>query len=130
MGLLSRPNKYIEGFKDLSKRPVLLDMIVKTLPMLLTSGKIINRPNLYELYLKGEIQRQKILKRRQLLLSEDIRFELLKVLALDFYIGKIQGINFNESLKNRITSQTSSRSIRSVHRDFLNCSFLIRERYL
>ena len=63
----------IAGLSDLSRRPVLLDMIVKTLPQLISSGKRINRPNLYETYLKGEIKRQKILKQRTLLLSDIVR---------------------------------------------------------
>jgi predicted NACHT family NTPase len=53
----------IPGLSDLSHRPVLLDMIVRTLPDLISSGKAINRPNLYETYLLGEIKRQKITKR-------------------------------------------------------------------
>lgn len=36
--------KNIEGLSDLSRRPVLLDMIVKTLPQLIASGESINRP--------------------------------------------------------------------------------------
>lgn len=89
----------IEGLSDLSRRPVLLEMIAKTLPQLIASGKPINRPNLYETYLMGEIKRQKILKKRKLLLSEPARFSLLQHLALDFFVGDLSAITFTDALK-------------------------------
>jgi hypothetical protein len=55
----------IGSLSDLSQRPVLLDMIVKTLPRLISSGEAINLPNLYKNYLLGEMKRQKVLKKRE-----------------------------------------------------------------
>ena len=70
--------KSIGNLSDLSQRPVLLDMIVKTLPRLISSGDTINLPNLYKNYLIGEMKRQKILKKRSFLLSDNDRFQLLE----------------------------------------------------
>jgi hypothetical protein len=75
----------IQELKDLSHRPVLLEMIVKTLPKLIESGITINLNNLYKTYLSEEIKRQKIAKKRELLLTEKSRFRILETLAIDNY---------------------------------------------
>jgi hypothetical protein len=118
----------IPGLSDLSRRPVLLDMIVKTLPQLIASGKPINRPNLYETYLLGEIKRQKIMKKRTLLLSEDTRFSLLQQLALDFFGGEILAITFSDSQRyiEKFVKPPGA-ELEAYTRDFLTCSFLMRE---
>lgn len=118
----------IPGLSDLSGRPVLLEMIVKTLPELIASGKPVNRPNLYETYLKGEIRRQRILKKRELLLSEDLRFSMLQQLALDFYDGTIPVITFSEGLSRVCDCVKVPRGEGEAYtREFLTCSFLARE---
>ncbi|MBN1762425.1 MAG: NACHT domain-containing protein [Methanomicrobia archaeon] len=118
----------IEGLSDLSRRPVLLEMIAKTLPQLITSGKSINRPNLYETYLMGEIKRQKILKKRTLFLPEPARFSLLKHLALDFFVGDISAITFTDALKHVAEVINPPKGdLEAYTREFLTCSFLIRE---
>ena len=120
--------KKIDGLSDLSRRPVLLDMIVKTLPKLIASDIPINRPNLYETYLKGEIKRQKILKKRTLLLTEDSRFLLLQHLALDFYVSEISMITFTDGQKHiEKVVKPPKGEIEAYTRDFLTCSFLIRK---
>lgn len=120
--------KNIEGLSDLSRRPVLLDMIVKTLPKLIVSGESIDRPNLYETYLRGEIKRQRILKHRTFLLTEDSRMTLLQNLALDFYVGEIPAITFTDGLKHveKIIDPPKN-ELEAYTRDFLTCSFLIRK---
>lgn len=118
----------IPGLSDLSRRPVLLDMIVKTLPRLIASSKPINRPNLYETYLSGEIKRQKIQKQRSLLLSETTRLSLLRQLALDFYTGETSAIEFTDTLGCIEKTVNPPRGeLEACTRDFLTCSFLIRE---
>lgn len=117
----------IPGLADLSRRPVLLDMIVKTLPKLIESGGPIDRPNLYRTYLLGELRRQKIVKKRQLLLSEDKRFSMLENLALDFCGSEAKSVNFESALdyvREQINPPKSE--VESHTRDFLTCSFLIR----
>jgi Restriction endonuclease/NACHT domain/Pentapeptide repeats (8 copies) len=118
----------IPGLSDLSRRPVLLDMIVRTLPELIASGKPINRPNLYETYLLAEIKRQKLLKRRELLLPEGTRFALLQNLSLDIYSGDISTITFSDAL-NRVCSSINppKSELEAYTREFLACSFLMRK---
>ncbi len=120
--------KKIDGLSDLSRRPVLLDMIVKTLPQLIAGDIPINRPNLYETYLKGEIKRQKIIKKRTFLLTEDSRFLLLQHLALDFYVDEISVITFNDGQKHiEEVIKPPKGEIEAYTRDFFTCSFLIRK---
>lgn len=117
----------IPGLSDLAQRPVLLSMIVRTLPELVESGKEINRANLYETYLQGELRRQKIDKRRQLLLTEQMRFEILEDLALEFHTSR-GGITFRDARERvaRATRKTNE-ELEHLARDFLTCSFLLRE---
>jgi hypothetical protein len=115
----------LAGFSD---RPVLLDMIVRTLPELLGSGKPINRPNLYETYLVGEIKRQKILKKRVLLLGEEIRFSIMRTLALKFLAPPSGAFTFSEA-KSLIEECAGPprEELEAYTRDFLTCSFLVRD---
>lgn len=118
----------IPGLADLSHRPVLLEMIVRTLPQLIATGKPINRPNLYELYLEGEIKRQKISKQRKLLLTDDTRLSLLQQLATDFYTKEVFAINYKDALLSiEVFIQPPRSELEMYTRDFLTCSFLIRK---
>ena len=121
--------RQIADLSDLSRRPVLLDMIVKTLPKLIASGKPVNRPNLYETYLLGEIRRQKILKRRALLLTDVARFSLLQHLSLDLYTGEIENISFADATAHmEQLIKPPKAELEAYTRDFLTCSFLMRKR--
>jgi hypothetical protein len=118
----------IPELRDLSHRPVLLDMIVKTLPELISSGKPINRCSLYETYLRGEIKRQKIQKKRVLLLTDDTRFALMRELALRFLSPPSGEFTFADAL-GLITEHAGPprHEAEAWTREFLNCSFLVRE---
>lgn len=117
-----------QGLSELSSRPVLLDMIVKTLPQLIESGVKINRSNLYKTYLNAEIRRQKIIKGRTLLLSNEDRFSLLKNIAMDIYDGRISVITQLDALKYiEKYLKVSKNELEFYSRDFLTCSFLIRK---
>jgi NACHT domain-containing protein/pentapeptide repeat protein len=117
----------IRSLSDLSQRPVLLDMIVKTLPKLIESGTTINLPNLYKTYLVGEIKRQKVLKRRTLLLTDQDRLSLLQQLAVDFYTNSISAITFPDAL-NRVEQRVGppKQELEAHGREFLTNSFLVR----
>lgn len=117
----------IGNLSDLSQRPVLLDMIVKTLPVLIASNTLINRPNLYKTYLVGEIKRQKIQKRRKFLITEEDRLSLLRQLAVSVYNGDITVMNFADA-KTRIEEKIKppKYELDAHARDFLTNSFLIR----
>ena len=117
----------IGSLSDLSQRPVLLDMIVKTLPRLISSGEAINLSNLYKNYLLGEMKRQKVLKKRSFLLSDDDRVNLLQDLALDVYQSQTQSLTFSEAQKRIERDLKPPKHELEAHtRDFLTNSFLIR----
>ncbi len=118
----------IDSLSDLSQRPVLLDMIVKTLPKLIEGNTVINLPNLYKTYLSEEIKRQKILKKRTFLLTEEARFTLLQGLAVDIYSTVISSITFVDAI-NRIeqTIKPPKQEVEAYTREFLTNSFLIRK---
>ena len=119
--------KRIGSLSDLSQRPVLLDMIVKTLPRLISSGEAINLPNLYKNYLLGEMKRQKVLKKRSFLLSDDDRLQLLQDLAVDIYQISSQSLTFTEAQKRIERDLKPPKHELEAHtRDFLTNSFLIR----
>jgi hypothetical protein len=117
----------IGRLSDLSQRPVLLDMIVKTLPTLIANKIPINLPNLYKTYLVGEIKRQRVQKKRTLLISEEDRFALLQLMAVDVYTSVIPAINFTDA-RNLIegTLKPPKYELEAHTRDFLTNSFLIR----
>jgi len=120
--------KAIPGLADLAHRPVLLDMIAKTLPQLIAGGKPIDRPNLYETYLTGEIQRQKVQKRRALLVPDKARFSLMQSLALQWFSEQEAGLTFSRAkvLVKRAV-KPPDHELDAYTRDFLTCSFLARE---
>ncbi len=119
--------KQIGSLSDLSQRPVLLDMIVKTLPRLIASGEAINLPNLYKNYLIGEMKRQKVLKKRSFLLSDNDRLKLLQGLAIEIYSNATQSITFTDAQK-RIERDIKppKHELEAHTRDFLTNSFLVR----
>jgi hypothetical protein len=120
--------KSIGSLSDLSQRPVLLDMIVKTLPTLIATKTPINRPNLYRAYLVGEIKRQRIQKRRTLLITEEDRLSLLREMAVSVYNDYTPVINFGDArnlIEERI--KPSKYELEAHTRDFLTNSFLIRK---
>ena len=120
--------KRIGRLSDLSQRPVLLDMIVKTLPRLISSGETINLPNLYKSYLIGEMKRQKVLKKRSFLLTDETRLELLQELAAQIYRIPAQSITFGDAIKLIQTHIAPPKLELEAHtRDFLTNSFLIRK---
>jgi WD40 repeat protein/Holliday junction resolvase-like predicted endonuclease len=123
--------KEIHDLTDLSKRPVLLEMIVRTLPGLVKQheeeGIEINRPNLYQRYLSRELDRQIIDKQRELLLDRSTRFNMMEKLAIRFFIGEKTSITFDEAVT--LISETIKpprMDLEAYTRDFLTCSFLIR----
>lgn len=119
--------KKIGSLSDLSQRPVLLDMIAKTLPSLIASGEVINLPNLYKNYLIGEMKRQKVLKKRSFLLSDDDRLNLLQDLALEIYDSPTQSLTFSDAeMRIEQDIRPPKQELEAHTRDFLTNSFLIR----
>jgi hypothetical protein len=119
----------IPGFADdLAQRAVLLEMIAKTLH-LFTAATPVTRPNLYQRYLERELERQRLKKGRELLLSDVTRFALLQELAVNSYHSESGGINYAaaEALvkPNLPQEEAASPTKTEQHtREFLSCSFL------
>jgi hypothetical protein len=118
----------IGNLSDLSQRPVLLDMIAKTLPTLIADKTPINRPNLYRTYLIGEIRRQKVLKKRELLIPTEDRLAMLQKLAVAVNDGTIAAINFTDT-RDLIEREIKppKHELEAHTRDFLTNSFLARK---
>ena len=117
----------IKGLQDLSQRPVLLEMIVKSLPALIASNLPVDRPNLYRTYLKEEIRRQRVLKKRKLLLTQEQRLSLLTNLAGQIAMGEIPSLTFSEaSSQIEHTVKPPRLELEAYTRDFLTNSFLVR----
>lgn len=119
----------IPGFQDLTKRPVLLEMIVKTLPKLIEENLEINRATLYNTYLRSEIARQQETKQRQLLINQEERFHLMQIIARCFYTENPAGLTaerIQDLLKNEFSRQHRE-ELEAHMRDFLTASFLLRE---
>lgn len=124
-----REIKRIHDLSDLSRRPVLLEMIVKTLPLLIAQGKPVDRPTLYQTYLETELQRQSIEKRRELLIKREDRLRMMQTLALHFYIDNPPGLSADlvQILVHDQLSQKQREELEAYTRDFLTCSFLTRQ---
>ena len=118
----------LQGFSDLSTRPVLLDMIAKTLPDFEARDLPINRPNLYQIYLENELRRQHLKERRKLLLDDATRFALLQELAGRSYEMPSGGIDFETAqtlVKPKLPAwEQAADKVAQNTRDFLAGSFL------
>lgn len=116
----------IHDLSDLSKRPVLLDMICETLPELVTSGKRANSATLYELYTKRWTRRDEW----RTTLSEDIRQDFCEAVAWLSHLANM------ETLEPDLVRDAVLLGFRDLgtHRDQLEvflrdiqtCSFLVR----
>ncbi|NUO81988.1 SUMF1/EgtB/PvdO family nonheme iron enzyme [candidate division KSB1 bacterium] len=123
----------IPGFKEidqegLAQRAVLLEMIAQTL-YLFDAATPITRPNLYQVYLERELQRQHLKKRRELLIKDRDRLALLQKLAAGSYETSTSGIDYKaaeELVKPALPPEiaASPTSVENYTREFLNCSFL------
>lgn len=119
----------IHDLRDLSRRPVLLEMIVRTLPKLVASGMTVDRPTLYHTYLVGELQRQSVEKRRELLIKREDRLRMMETLALYYYLEKPSGLTADhiQILVHDQLSPQQRAELEAHTRDFLTCSFLVRQ---
>jgi len=118
----------IHDLSDLARRPVLLEMIVKTLPVLVAEGEAVNRPNLYQRYLEGELDRQVLKQRRDLLIRREKRFEIIERIALELYRtdkAELTSKQILEISKELLTPEQQEEMEGSL-REIVTCSFLIR----
>ena len=111
----------IPGFSDLTTRPVLLEMIVKTLPELVAQHEEINRASLYNRYLQSKVARQREQKQRRLLIRQEDRFHLMQVIARHFYKENPPGLTA-EHIQSLLKDEFSS-SQRGARCPFTRFSF-------
>ncbi len=119
----------IHDLTDLVRRPVLLEMVIKTLPILIDKNKIINRPNLYQSYLEAELTRQVITKkRRDLLIKSHKRFEIMEQIALElYYTGKAElTSNRIREISRDLLTMEEQEELEGSLREIVTCSFLVR----
>jgi uncharacterized protein YjbI with pentapeptide repeats len=111
------------------ERPILLEITIRTLPSLL-NGNPVTLTRIYEAYLLGEFARQVINKKREFLIeSDNARLRLMGVVACHLYSSEYVGISADQLVK-LLQSEFSidqNLEIEALVRDFINCSFMIRE---
>lgn len=119
----------IMGLRELARRPVLLEMTIKTFPKLIKQGRAITRPDLYETYLIGEINRQQVGKRRNFLIRKKKRLHFMQVIASFLYTESRQELNASEirTILQPEFPLNRRGDLEAYLRDFLSCSFLTRE---
>jgi uncharacterized protein YjbI with pentapeptide repeats len=118
----------IHDLSDLVHRPVLLEMIIKTLPVLVAEGEVVNRPNLYQRYLEGELDRQLLKQRRDLLIKREKRFEIVEHIALDLYLTDKAELTSKriQMISSELLTQEQQDEMEGSLREIVTCSFLIR----
>lgn len=118
----------IDNLLDLSSRPVFAEMIAKTLPELISSGEKISRASLYQTYILFELARQRIAKNRHFLMDDKMRLAILQDLSWDLYDPENRGIDLSMTIGAiRRFTETPDNTIEHLAREFLSCSFLIRQ---
>ena len=119
----------IHDLSDLVRRPVLLEMIIKTLPTLIDRGEVINRPNLYQHYLEGELDRQSLKQRLDLQINRQKRFEIMEQLALQLHSNdrtEMASSQIRDISRELLTTEQQEEMDASL-REIVTCSFLIRK---
>lgn len=105
-------------------------MISETLPQLIEENKVINRNSLFETYLMTEIKRQKIEKKRELLIDAPKRLQLMRLMAFELFNKKnSEGLISSEVLelvRGHLTPEQMLQLEGHIS-DFLTCSFLKRD---
>jgi len=112
---------------DLAERPVLLDIIVKTIPKLSSRLKRVNAQRLYEIYTDFWIQREET-KRRKLISKKD-KLLFMEELAFQMFLKEKLVVNYiglSPTIKEYFHIQESAKLDYFVH-DIRTCSFLNRD---
>jgi uncharacterized protein YjbI with pentapeptide repeats len=118
----------IHDLSDLARRPVLLEMIVKTLPVLVAEGDAVNRPNLYQRYLEGELERQIRKQRRDLRIKRERRFEIMERVAAELYQTHRAELTSKEilNISRELLTPEQQEEMEGSLREIVTCSFLVR----
>jgi len=117
------------GLYEMSKKPVFADMIVKTLPAFVSKGAPIDMSRLYEEYLKYEMRRQKISKKRTLELNQGQRMLLLGEIATYMYRKDALSVPFDvatQIVSGALSPDPVRGKLDGITRELLAYSFLAR----
>lgn len=114
------------NLRDLSERPLLLDMIISTLPKLVSLGVSVNAATLYDTYTGDWIDREEW--RSQL--TPDQKAELMEKIAYDMFIKKGSNIpfySFKQIVENKFKVKLDSEVADYYDYDIRTCSFFNRD---
>ena len=121
-----RKIKSIHDLSDLSTRPVLLDMILTTLPQLAETGGRINSAALYEKYTNNWTARDDW----RVTLPLEVRSEFCDVLALMMHLTRIEDLTYERLQETLVGSlhdlADSDEQLERFKNDIQTCSFLVR----
>jgi transcription initiation factor TFIIIB Brf1 subunit/transcription initiation factor TFIIB/DNA replication protein DnaC len=116
------------NLEDLCRRPLLIDMVVSTLPKLVSLRSTINVANLYETYTEEWIKREDW--RAQL--KPEHKAELMESLAFDLFSKDRNTISFYElkkMIETKFGAKNESEAAACIDYDVRTCSFLHRDRW-
>jgi len=122
-----RKIKSTYNLDDLSKRPILLEMIIRTLPKLMETEQDINSSDLYKIYTDIWIQREDW----RSVMDPDEKAVFMAELALYMFLNNIQSVHFTDL--HQIVLNHFKRTIISkddadfFYTDTRTCSFLNRD---
>lgn len=116
----------IHDLSDLCRRPVLLDMILTTLPDLQSANKVVNSAALYEHY----TDRWTVRDQWRLEMPLESRQSLCDAMAWSFQAGRLKHISF-EDLRSLVAESVSAltgdpKEVLKYLNDIQTCSFLVR----
>jgi len=121
-----RKIKSIHDLSDLSTRPVLLDMILTTLPQLAEAGDRINSASLYEKYTNNWTARDDW----RVTLPLEVRTEFCDVLALMMYLTRLEELSYERLQETLVRSlqdlADSEAQLDRFRNDIQTCYFLVR----
>jgi len=122
-----RKIKSTYNLEDLSKRPILLEMIIKSLPRLMKAGKEINSSELYKAYTDVWVDRDDW--RSNMSISEKSVF--MEELAYHMFSNNIQSVPYTD-LNELVVDHFQRKIVSSEDADFFDtdtrtCSFLNRD---
>jgi len=117
--------------RDLAKRPVLLELITKYLPQLISKEEEIKASSLYLTTIQEELKRR--LKIGETIIRRDDRLTLMKLLAVWMYIQQTSSLHYERipevlNLSAHFDLRTRLDIEYHLH-DFLTCSFLGRDNW-
>ncbi len=96
--------------------------------MLVAERETVNRPNLYQRYLEGELDRQLLKQRRDLLIKREKRFEIMEHIALDLYLTDKAELTSKriQRISSELLTPEQQEEMEGSLREIVTCSFLIR----